>query len=880
MAILKKGSPTEEAPPDLSMSPLVTALEGGDVEVDFSPEESVKADAEETMKEHGSNLAEFLDESILGTLGSQVVDDTRGDLESRAEWEQLISNGLCELGLKMDEASEPFEGACTATHPLLIENVVKFQAKAAMELMPPSGPVRTRIYGKLDDEKEKKAERVKEFLNWQTMEQMVEWVDEKERLLFYYALMGTGITKTYYDSGLDRPVTEYVPIDQFVVNYSAPDLRRAERFTHIITRSEDEFKRDVESGVYRDVGLGAPAVSVPSEIQARTDELLGFTPPPRRKVYTLYEQHLYARLDAEGLSTDYALPYIVTVDSDTGKVLSIRRGWRKGDHKFQRLEWFTRYVFVPGMSFYGLGLLHLIGSLAKAATMSTRNLIDSGMFSNLQGGFKLRGMKIVGDNSPIAPGEWKDVEATTQDLSKAIVPLPFKEPSQTLFALLQFVVAAGQKFADTAEQVIADSTNYGPVGTTLALLEASTKFFSGIHKRLHAALKQELKILRRLDEDFLPQEYPYDVEGDSRKIFRSDFTGCIDVCPSSDPNTPSNAHRVTKATTVMQIAAQRPDLHDMREILKQTYMAMEVPNIDKILPLPKVAVPADPLTDIKTVSSGHPIAAFPGQDHDAHIQIKTAFISNPMAGGSPAFQQVVPLIVANIREHMLMRYTEAAAAQGAQTPQAQAMAVQALTQQDIQKAQAQALQAQQQGQGDQQLAMAELQQRAKEHSDNVQIKQAELQIRGQEIGLRSQNEQQKHFLAGAKLGHLAQSEQRKHQHAVGGLALEAAKTQQDATIAAADLAHKKEHDQAQIMLEAAKFGHDAHAAATDRTHDNVNQMLDHAHDHVAAAVDRKHEIARDLIGTLGDVAKTKLQTDSQERIARLRPPGPPPARKS
>jgi len=401
------------------------------------------------------------------------------------------------------------------------------------------------------------------------------------------------------------------------------------------------------------------------------------------------------------------------------------------------------------MGFYGLGLIHLIGSLSKTATLTMRALVDAGMFANLQGGFKLKSMRVVGANDPIAPGEWRDVDSTLQDISKAIYPLPYKEPSQTLLALHDKVVAAGQKFADTTEQVIADSTNYGPVGTTLALLEASTKFFSATHKRIHAAQKQEFKILRRLDKDYLSR-YPYAVQGAPPEIFRADIGAEVDIIPSSDPNTPSNAHRLTRATTLLQMASQNPQMHDMREIYKRVYSAMEVDNVDKILPPPQDPMPLSPLEDIMALSQGKPIKAFAGQDHQAHIQAKMAFMQDPMGGGSPVFQPMVPLLVANIREHTVLQYAEAAMAMGAQGDQAQAQAIMQVVQQHV--VQAQQAMAQQQPQDPTvQLGMAELQLRSKEHEDKMLNNAAQLAVRNRELDLRQQAQDQKGYVEGLKV---------------------------------------------------------------------------------------------------------------------------------
>ena len=729
--------------PPLGLKSAIVELDdgGADVSLDLE-EEEVLVDIED----HDANLAEYLTDADLMGVGPTVCDNVRADLDSRAEWENLIVKGMEELGLKIEETAEPFEGACSAHHPLLLENVVKFQSKAVQELFPAAGPVRTRVWGNSTPDKEAAAARLKEFLNYQILEEMVEYFDETERLLFALPLVGSCFRKLYFDGGLERPVAEYVPVDQFVVSYNAPDLRRAERYTHIIYRSADDFKGDVASGLYRDVGMGAPGMIEQSVIAAKVDELQGVTQPSDFRAYTLYEYHGFFQFDGLEETKNGPLPYIVTVDSTSRKVLSIRRNWDPSDPKKRTLDWFVHYKYVPTMGFYGLGLIHLIGSLSKTATLTMRALVDSGMFANLQGGFKLKSMRVVGGNDPIGPGEWRDVDATIQDISKAIYPLPYKEPSQTLLALHDKMVVAGQKFADTTEQVIADSTNYGPVGTTLALLEASTKFFSATPKRIHAAQKHEFKILRRLDKDYLAT-YPYDIQGAPREVFRVDIAAQVDIVPSSDPNTPSNAHRLTRATTLLQMASQNPQMHDMREIYRRVYSAMEVEQMDKILPPPQQPQPLSPLEDIMALSRGMPIAAFPGQDHQAHVMAKMAFLQDPMGGASPVFAQQAPLLAANIREHTVMQYAEAAMAQGAPGEQAQAMAAQQVAQQHVQQAMAQ----QQPQDPTMQLGMAELQMRQKEHEDKMLNNAAQLAVRNRELDLRQQAQDQKGFVEGLKI---------------------------------------------------------------------------------------------------------------------------------
>jgi len=727
-------------PEELVVSPLVVELDDGGVELDFEPEEEAV-----DISEHHINLAEHLSESELGNIGFKVCENVRDDLDSRSEWENLIVKGMDELGLKLDDTAEPFEGACRASHPLLLENVVKFQSKAVQELFPAAGPVRTRVWGNSTPEKEAAASRLKEFMNYQILEEMVEYFDETERLLFALPLVGSCFRKMYFDSGLGRPVAEYVPVDQFVVSYNAPDLRRALRYAHIIYRNEDDIQGDMASGLYRNVPLGSPGMVDLNPIAQKVDELQGVAAPENFKAYVLYEYHGYFQFDDLEETRQGPLPYIVTVDSTSKRVLSIRRNWDPNDPQKKKLEWFVHYRYVPTMGFYGLGLIHLIGSLSKTATLTMRALVDAGMFANLQGGFKLKSMRVVGGNDPIGAGEWRDVDATIQDISKAIYPLPYKEPSQTLLTLHREVVAAGQKFADTTEQVISDSTNYGPVGTTLALLEASTKFFSATHKRIHAAQKQEFKILRRVDKDYM-RSYPYDIQGAPRQIFVFDIGAEVEIIPSSDPNTPSNAHRLTRATTLLQMASNNPQMHDMREIYRRVYAAMEVDNVDKILPPPSNPMPMSPLEDLMALTQGKPIKAFPGQDHQAHIQAKMAFLQDPGAG--PIFQKLAPLVEANLQEHVLLQYAEAAMAMGGQGPQAEAMAVQQVAIMNLQKAQAQAQQPQD---PTVQLGMAELQLRQKEHQDKMLNNAAQLAVRNRELDLRQQAQDQKGFVEGLKV---------------------------------------------------------------------------------------------------------------------------------
>jgi len=474
--------------------------------------------------------------------------------------------------------------------------------------------------------------------------------------LFHLPLIGSSFKKIYYDSSVQRPVSEFVPIDQFYVSYYATDLRRADRYTHVLFRSPVEMARQIEAGMYIGDDLPEPYMPEQSALTEKMDTVLGLSPSSDTDMqYVLLEQHCYLDLeDGEG-----ACPYIVTIEEQSQKVISIRRNWDPEDETKQKKMFFTHYRFVPGFGFYGLGLIHFLGNLTMSATAALRNLIDAGQFANLPGGFKAKGVRIVGDNDPIAPGEFKEVEATGMDLSKSIISLPYKEPSQTLFQMLQFISGAGQKFADTTEQVISEGSNYGPVGTTMALLEASSKFFSAIHKRLHKSQRDEFKILSRIDYESLPPEYPYDVPGVSEKIFKYDFDGRVDVLPVSDPNIPSSAHRLMMTQMAMQLAqSSPPGMFNMEELNRTLLSAANIPNLDRILPKKPEPQPLDPVTDIEAATKGLPIKAFAGQNHDAHIQVKTMFLQDPANGGNHIMQRVAPVLQANIQEHIVMKYEE------------------------------------------------------------------------------------------------------------------------------------------------------------------------------------------------------------------------------
>ena len=718
----------------------------GGVIVDFGSEETVVEEDAIGLGEWYDDICGDIDDADLEDIATQVYDNYQSDKESRGEWEDMFERGFDLLGLKLQDATEPFEGACTAVHPLLIESAVKFQSKASQELFPAAGPVKTQIIGKQTPDKEAQANRVKDFMNYQLTEQMTEYFDEFERMLFHLPLIGSAFKKIYYDANLKRPVSEFVPIDQFYVSYYASDLRRADRYTHVIYRSPNDMRRDMSMGIYKDMDLPEAGTPEQGPMEEKMNTILGFSPSSDNDPqYVLLEQHCYLDLpepfnDPDGV----ALPYIVTVEERSKKVLSIRRNYNQDDPNREKKLHFTHYRFVPGFGFYGFGLMHFLGNLTMTATAAMRALVDAGQFANLPGGFKAKGVRVVGDNDPIAPGEFKEVESTGIDLSKAIVPLPYKEPSSTLYQMLTFVAAAGQKFADSSEQVISDNASYGPVGTTMALLEASSKFFSAVHKRLHKSQKDEFRLLASIDYEYLPSKYPYEIPNANQQIFRRDFDGRVDVLPVSDPNIPSNAHRMMMAQMALQLAQNSPPGMFNLEALNRTILnSANMPNIEEILPPKQQAKKLDPVSDIMAATKGLPIAAFPGQDHEAHIQVKMAYLQDPANGANPIMQRIAPVIQANIQEHSVMKYQEQMSgvtqqlAQGSQDP---AVIEQAMAQAAQQVMQANQMAAQGMGQSiEQQTIQLQKDQLMldKEKLDLEALKDtAEMQLKNRELNLK------------------------------------------------------------------------------------------------------------------------------------------------
>ena len=623
--------------------------------VEMMDEEVFEIEAEEY--DHNANLAEVLDDDVLGDLSSDIRAKFREDVESREDWEEAIAKGLGLLGINYEDRSEPFLGASGVTHPLLSEAVTQFQAQAYKEMLPSGGPVKTQILGSPTKETEDQAQRVEDFMNYQITEVMEEYDPDTDQMLFYLPLTGSTFKKVYFDETKQRAVSKFVPAEDMVVPYSASDLRTAERVTHVVRMSYNDIRKLQVAGVYRDVELseGSDAEGE-GAIQERADELLGLRPNYSDDSYTLLECHVdldlegFEDTDMEGNPSGIMLPYIVTLDQNSGKVLSVVRNFREQDPLKRKRQYFVHFKFLPGFGFYGFGLLHTIGGLSRAATSILRQLIDAGTLSNLPAGFKARGVRIRNDDEPLNPGEFRDIDVPGGDLKNSIIPLPYKEPSGTLAQLLGVVVDSGKRFAQVADAKIADVNSQAPVGTTVALIEQGSKIISSIHKRLHYGQKQEFRMLAEIFSEN-PVPYPYFVGNVPPETMQADFDGRVDILPVSDPNIFSMAQRLSLAQTQLQLAQAAPQIHNVHEAYRRMYDALDIKNIDAILPEPPQPQPTDPATENGNALKGMPLQAFPEQDHEAHVRAHIPFLANPASQANP---QGYLMLHAHVQDHIGM----------------------------------------------------------------------------------------------------------------------------------------------------------------------------------------------------------------------------------
>ena len=611
-----------------------------------------------------SNLSDFVDEDDLGIISSELIADYKSDQGSRDEWFQSYRKGLNLLGFKYEERTMPFAGSSGVTHPLLSESVTQFQAQAYKELLPAGGPVRTEILGTPDPEKEQQSQRVRDYMNYQIMHVMEEFDPELDQMLFYLPLTGSTFKKVYFDTTLGRAVSKFVASEDLVVPYMATDLETAERVTHILRRTENEVRKMQVIGMYRDVDIDP--YKDESRIQETKDRIEGIEDDGyKNDNYTLLEIH--CDLDLPGFEDEdgIKLPYIVTIDEGSQKILSIYRNYEENDVFKKKKQYFVHYKFLPGLGFYGFGLIHMLGGLSRTATSALRQLIDAGTLSNLPAGFKARGLRIKDDDNPLQPGEFRDVDAPSGDLRQGLLPLPYKEPSQTLFQLLGFVVQAGQRFATIADQKISDAGGAGaPVGTTMAIMERGTRVMSAIHKRMHYAQRIEFKLLAKVFKDYTEPFYPYDVGKDVvPSVKQADFDDRIDIIPVSDPNIFSMSQRVTLAQTQLQLAQADPQSHNMYEAYKRMYQALGVHDIQAILPTPEPAAPKDPGLENADALMVKKLTAFRGQDHQAHIDAHRTFMSSILIRNNP---NVTTLLQAHVMEHISLLAREQIEAQNAE----------------------------------------------------------------------------------------------------------------------------------------------------------------------------------------------------------------------
>jgi len=625
-----------------------------------SLEEMIAMEESMIQPAHDDNLAEFLDEDYLGEISSDLRASYEDDLESRSEWEETYTKGLDQLGVKYEERTVPFEGASGVTHPLISESVTQFQAQAYKELLPAGGPVQTQVLGMQDAAREEQASRVKDFMNYQIMEVMEEFDPDMDQLLFYLPLSGSCFKKIYFDEAKQRAVAKFVPAQDLVVSYAASDLQTAARVTHVLRMDANELRKMQIAGFYRDVEVSKYDEDE-DEVRKKVNELQGTSKTYTDEVFTVLEMHVdldlenFEDMSPEGEPTGIALPYIVTIDEGSGKVLSIRRNFEEDAGLAKKQQYFVHYKFMPGLGFYGFGLIHMIGGLGRAATSILRQLIDAGTLANLPAGFKARGVRVRNDDEPLQPGEWRDIDAPGGNIRDAIIPLPYKEPSATLGQLLGMLVDNGRRFVSLADQQSSNMNQEAPVGTTVALLERGMKVMSAIHKRLHYAQKNEFRVLARIFRDNLPQEYPYDVAGGDRTVMAADFDGRVDVIPVSDPNIFSMAQRVTLAQTQLQLAQSNPQVHNLHAAFRRMYQALEVQNIDEILPPPPQPQPLDALIENARALTGELLMAFDGQDHDAHIELHVMFMKTPIVMTSP---QVTGTLMGHLQEHISKKARE------------------------------------------------------------------------------------------------------------------------------------------------------------------------------------------------------------------------------
>ena len=735
------------------VNPEMVTLDDGSVEITIIPEEEGESEGE-----FSENLAEILPDNVLSSLSSELTGHFETDVNSRKDWIDSFVKGLELLGLKYEERSEPWEGACGVFHPLLNEAAIKFQSETIMEVFPASGPVKTQIIGKVTREKEEAAARVRDEMNYQLTEAMVEYRPEHERLLYSLGLSGSAFKKVYFDPSLNRQVAVFIPAEDVVVPYGASNIESAERVTHVMRKTKNERRKLQVAGFYRDVELGEPQ-KILDDVEKRKAEEQGYSATEDDR-YRILEMHVnlnlegYEDKDEDGEETGIALPYVVTIEKGTSTVLAVRRNYLEDDPQKLKRQHFVHYTYIPGFGFYGLGLIHLVGGYARAGTSILRQLVDAGTLSNLPGGLKSRGLRVKGDDTPIAPGEFRDVDVPSGSIRDNILPLPYKEPSQVLNMLLGQIVEDGRRLASIADLKISDMSAQAPVGTTMAILERMLKVMSAVQARVHFTLKQELKLLKDIVRDYCAEEYTYEVDGnDNRGIKKEDFEH-VEIIPVSDPNAATMGQRIVQYQAVMQLAQAAPQIYDLPVLHRQMLEVMGIKNANKIVPIEEDQKPKDPVSENMAMMKLEPLKAFFYQDHDAHIAVHQSLIQDPafqqQMQNAPQGQQMMAAASAHLMEHVGFKYRRDIEKQlGISLPapeqeiseeeevaisQVTAMAAQRLLQTNI--AQAQQQQAQQMAQDPIiQMQQQELQLKAQDAQRKMMESQAKMQLDQQKLAL-------------------------------------------------------------------------------------------------------------------------------------------------
>ena len=653
------GMGNTEAEPDIEIEiedPESVSIGLGDIEIDIEP-------SKEEDDDFDANLAEFITDNELQELAGDLLSDFDDDIDARKDWMQTYVDGLELLGMKIEERSEPWEGACGVYHPLLSEALVKFQAETVMETFPAAGPVKTKIIGKETPEKKDAAERVQDDMNYQLTEVMVEYRPEHERMAWGLGLSGNAFKKVYFDPSLNRQVALFIPAEDVVVPYGASNLETANRMTHVMRKTKNELRRLMVAGFYKDIDLPEPQNTL-DDVEKKIAERMGFRATSDDR-YKLLEMQVYLDLpgyedkDEKGKKTGIGLPYIVTIEKTSQEILAIKRNWHPDDETCQKRNHFVHYPYIPGFGFYAFGLIHLIGAFAKSGTSIIRQLVDAGTLSNLPGGLKTKGMRVKGDDTPISPGEFRDVDVASGTIRDNILPLPYKEPSQVLLALMNQIVEEGRRFAGAADLKIADMSSNSPVGTTLAILERTLKVMSAVQARVHYAMKQELKLLKEIIADYTPDEYDYEPVEGSRRAKKSDYDK-VDVIPVSDPNAATMAQKVVQYQAVMQMAQANPQIYDLVELNRQMLEVLGIKNIGKLVPNAEDQKPRDPVQENMNMLNCKPVKAFIYQDHQAHLSVHQSAMQDPkimqIVGQNPKAQMIGAAMMAHINEHVAFEY--------------------------------------------------------------------------------------------------------------------------------------------------------------------------------------------------------------------------------